>query len=361
MSIRDSHGSHEGLRARYGRMHARRTLLLIAGALLLLALMVLAAMIGPADLDLWEVLAAIAARFVPGLEAPAFDDAVVWDLRLPRIVMGALCGMGLAISGAQMQGITRNPLVSPFTIGISSAAAFGASVAIMFGIGFVGTGTLLIMTNAFVFAMVCALIVFGLARLRDSRPETMVLAGIALTYLFGAMTSFIHYFASEEDLMAMVHWSFGTLTGSTWGEIGIVALMLALTAPILLRFSWDLNAIASGGDESARALGVNTRFVRSASLVLSTFLAAGIISFTGIIGFVGLVAPHIARFLIGGDHRFLLPGSALVGGILMVGADTLGRTILSPVMVPIGIVVSFLGVPLFLYLLMTRSERHWGS
>ena len=322
-------------------------------------LMAVASYIGPADITFGEVLLALAARFIPYVEAPQFHDAVIWHLRLPRIVMAVVAGAGLSISGAQMQGITRNPLVSPFTIGISSAAALGASVAIMFGVGFIGTGTFLIIANAFLFAMLCAFIVLGLARLKGASPETLILAGIALTYFFSALTSILHFFASEEELMSMIHWTFGTLTGTTWNEIGIVTIVIIICIPVFMKYSWDLNAMASGGDETARGLGVNTTRVRIISLVLSAFITATIISFTGIIGFVGLVAPHITRYIMGGDHRFLLPGSCITGAILMVGADTVGRTILSPIILPIGIVISFIGVPLFLYLLLARKRDYW--
>jgi iron complex transport system permease protein len=348
------------IKKQYSKFIAKKVLFLLLGLGLLLVLIIISACIGPANLSAGDILFALMARFVPYMEAPKFNDATVWHLRLPRIFMGVTGGAGLAIAGAQMQGITKNPLVSPFTIGISAAAALGASVAIMFGIGFVGAGTLIIIVNAFLFAMLCAMIVFGLARLKGASPETLILAGIALTYFFSALTSVLHFFASEEELMAMVHWTFGTLTGITWNEIAIVTIVVVASIPILLKYSWDLNAMATGGDDAAKALGVNTTRVRAVSLILSALITATIISFTGIIGFVGLVAPHITRYLVGGDHVFLLPGSCIMGAILMVGADTIGRTILSPIILPISIVISFIGVPLFLYLLLSRKQDYWG-
>jgi len=316
--------------------------------------------LGAADLGFKDVLMAILCKFLPYFKSIPFHESIVWHLRLPRILMGVVAGAGLAVSGTVMQGVTRNPLVSPFTIGVSSAAAFGASVAIVFGVGFAGKGTLLIIANAFIFALICALIVFGLAKLRGASPETLVLAGIALTYLFSALTATLQFFASEEQLMALVHWTFGTLTGTTWNEVSIVFMMLLTCLPVLILFSWDLNAMISAGDEVAMSLGVNTTRVRTVSLVISSFITAGIICFTGIIGFVGLVAPHITRFLFGGDHRFLIPASCIMGAILLVAADTIGRMAVSPLIIPIGIVVSFIGVPLFLYLMMKRKEDYWS-
>lgn len=252
----------------------------------------------------------------------------------------------------------RNPLVSPFTIGISSAAAFGASIAIMFGVGFVGSGTYLIMTNAFIFALLCAFLVYGIARIKGVTPETLILAGIALMYLFGALTATLQFVASEQQLMAVIHWTFGTLTGSTWNEILIVTVLLLSCFPFLMLYAWDLNAMASG-EEVARSLGVNTSRVRTVSLTLATLITAGIICFTGIIGFVCLVAPHITRFLIGGDHRFLIPCSCIFGAILLLAADTAGRIMFSPVIIPVGIVISYIGVPLFLYLLIKVRKVYW--
>jgi iron complex transport system permease protein len=283
-------------------------------------------------------------------------DTIVWDIRLPRIVMGIIAGAGLAISGATMQGIMRNPLVSPFTIGLSSAAAFGASVAIVLGAGMVGTQKYLIVTNAFVFSLLAAFLVYSLARLRGMRPETLVLSGIALNYFFSSGTSLLQYIASEEESHAVVHWLFGTLTGISWENILIVTILMCCCIPVLIKYSWDLNALVAG-DDLATTLGVNTRRVRAICMILSTLITAGIICFTGIIGFVCLVAPHITRMIIGADHRFLLPCSCILGSIMLLGADTIGRTAFQPTVIPVGIVVSVIGVPFFIYLIMrTRRE-----
>ncbi|MFP4642650.1 MAG: FecCD family ABC transporter permease, partial [Dehalococcoidia bacterium] len=278
------------------------------------------------------------------------------DIRLPRIVMGIIAGAGLAVSGTAMQGIMRNPLVSPFTLGISSAAAFGASIAIVLGVGMVGSEKYIITTNAFVFAVLAMFLVYGLARIRGMRPETLILSGIALMYFFSAATSVLQYIATEEEVHAVVHWLFGTLTGASWENILVVFIIFACCLPFLIKYSWDLNAMIAG-DEVATTLGVNTRRVRIVCMVLATLVTAGIICFTGIIGFVGLVAPHITRMMIGADHRFLLPCSCILGALLLLGADTLGRTAFQPVIIPVGIVISVIGVPFFLYLILrTRRE-----
>ncbi|GAB6265048.1 MAG: iron ABC transporter permease [Methanothrix sp.] len=345
-------------RGAYQHFIARKMLFLGVCLAILFFLILLSASIGGTTKGPYEVLQAVAARFLP-VESDPFVMGVVWHLRLPRVFLGLLAGIGLAISGAAMQGVTRNPLVSPFTVGISSAAAFGASLAIMFGIGYLGSGTYIIILAAFAGALGCSMLVFGLTRLKRGSPETLILAGIALNYFFGSLTAILQFFANEQQLNAMVNWTFGTLSGADWSRISIISIVLLFCVPLLIRLAWDLNAIFSGGDETAKSLGIDTSRIRTLTLLISSLITASIISFTGIIGFVGLVAPHLARMAIGEDHRFLLPASCLVGAILVMGADIVGRTVMEPLILPIGIVISFVGVPMFLYLMMTRDTR-WG-
>jgi len=342
----------------YAKLTARKVLFILVGLGGLAALALVATSVGSADLGVGSVASAIAARIFPflNLEVSSKVDVIVWDIRLPRIVLGIVAGAGLAISGAAMQGIMRNPLVSPFTVGISSAAGFGASVAIIFGAGMVGSGKYLVITNAFVFALLAAFLVYSLARIRGMRPETLILAGIALMYFFSAATSLLQYIATQEELHAVVHWLFGSLTGANWENILVVSIIFACCLPFLIKYSWDLNALVAG-DDVATTLGVNTRRVRTVCMALATLVTAGIICFTGIIGFVCLVAPHITRMIIGADHRFLLPCSCILGGLLLLGADTIGRTAFQPTTIPVGIVISIIGVPFFVYLLLrTRKE-----
>jgi iron complex transport system permease protein len=259
-----------------------------------------------------------------------------------------------------MQGVLRNPLVSSYILGISSAAGFGAALAIVFGVGVLGVyGEYLVIANAFVFSMLAMLLVYGVARLRGISTETVILAGVAIGFLFSALLSLIQYIAPEhEALRAVVFWLMGGLGSASWEGILIVAPIIAITLILMLVQSWNIN-IMSMGEDVATSLGVNSKRVLAVTMVLETLATAAIIAFTGVIGFVCLISPHIARMLIGSDHRFLIPCSALIGALLLVCSDTVARLILQPAELPVGIVTSMLGVPFFIYILVSKRRQSW--
>lgn len=345
---------------RYRRRTVVRLTALGAATLVLVSVAVVAAGLGPAKISPGEVLRALVGRATGNLAAGDERNAtIVLQLRLPRIVMAIVAGSSLAVAGVVMQGLLRNPLVSPFTLGISSAAAFGASVAIVFGASAAGSGALAIVGSALVAALGCAAIVFSLSWLRQMSALTVILVGVALTYLFSALTATLQLLATDDQIAAIVRWTFGSFNGATWREVTVLSVVLALVLPLVLLRAGSLNAVAFGGDEVAKTLGVNIARLRLSCGVLSVVLAAVVVSFTGVIGFVGLVAPHIARLIIGGDHRFLLPFSAMCGALLLLVADTVGRTLFSPTVIPVGIVVSYLGVPLFLNLILSRRRQYF--
>ena len=343
------------LREGYSRIRKTRAAF-IGGLLVLLVILIgVAVTLGSAGFTVGESYLAILAGLFPGtFTAPEMADVIVWDYRLHRVLFAVAAGFGLAVAGAVMQGILRNPLASPFTLGISSAAATGASVAIVLGAGFVG-GEYLIIANAFLFALLASVAIYGMARYRGVSSETMILAGIALMYLFSAVTSLLQYVGTAEELQAVVFWMFGSVGKSTWPKLGIVTLVLACTIPYLVYRAWDLNALAEG-DEVAAGLGVPVERSMMVFMMVASLLTAVIICFTGTIGFVGLVAPHITRMAIGGDYRTLIPASGLVGAVLLLAADSVGRSILAPQVLPVGIVTAFLGVPFFVYLFMHRRD-----
>lgn len=341
----------ETLREGFAAARRKRTLfhLILFGLLILLA--GVAVTLGSADLSVADAYLAILAGLFPGqVSAPAMAENIVWNYRLHRVLFAIVAGFGLAVAGTVMQGILRNPLASPFTLGISSAAATGASVAIVLGAGLVD-GEFLVIGNAFLFALLATGIIYAMARYRGIGAESMILAGIALMYLFSAITSLLQYLGTSEELQQIVFWMFGSLGRTDWTSLGIVTLIIVVCTPYLLWRAWDLNALAEG-DDIAESLGVPVKRSMTLFMLIASLITAAIICFTGTIGFIGLVAPHITRMAVGTDHRYLLPASGLVGALLLLGADSLARTLLAPVILPVGIMTAFLGVPFFIYLFL---------
>lgn len=269
--------------------------------------------------------------------------------------------MGLAVAGAVMQSILMNPLGSPYTLGISHSAGFGAAFAfVVLGVG--TNPTLqsipyLVSICAFGFSLVAVAIIILLAKYRGASPETMILSGVALGSLFTAGLASLKYFAEDLQLSAIVFWMFGDLSRVSWNELSIMAIVVLPSIIFFLYNVWNYKALVSG-DATAKSLGVDVERVRITSLFVASLVTALIVSFTGIIGFIGLVVPHIIRKTIGGDDRFLMPASCIVGSILLLVSDSVARTILSPVILPVGILTSFLGAPLFLYLVIV-GRRYW--
>lgn len=345
----------EEIRAQYKKFIGRKLLFICFSLGLIVLIAGFAATLGSYQITVREVYAILWRGLFH--EPATTAELVVWNLRLPPILMGILAGIGLAMAGTTMQAVVRNPLASPYTLGIASAAGFGAALAIMLGKG-LGTGQYLIIANAFVFAVLSAFVIYGLSRHRGATPETMILAGIALMYLFSAMTGILQYFGEEKAVAEVVFWMFGSLGRASWDKLPFVAVILAFSVPLLMLKAWDLNTLGAG-DESAKSLGVNVDRTRAFCFVLASFMTAGVICFTGTIGFIGLVAPHICRMVIGGDNRYLLPASGLFGAVLLLTADTVARRIIAPTIIPVGLVTAFMGVPLFLFLILRRKKEYW--
>lgn len=332
----------------YRGLVARRAGLTLLLAALAGAAAVAALAVGAADIGPGQALAALAG-------GGGREGAIVRALRLPRVVMGGLVGLGLAVAGTGTQAILRNPLASPFTLGIASGAGCGAVLGIyLFG----GHHKAAVAGCSFALALATALFTLAAASSRRARPETLILTGVAFMFLFSALSSFLQYVATMEQVYEMVFWHFGSLSKAGWTEIGLAALCVLLPLPLLLRWSWDLNLLLAG-DETARSAGVDVARVRTLGIVLAALMTAGAVCFTGVIGFIGLVAPHMARMLVGSDHRFLLPAAGFLGAALVLGADVLGRTLWPPQVIPIGIMTSLLGAPFFFSLLRSKRREYW--
>lgn len=285
-------------------------------------------------------------------------DSVIINMRAPRIVVGIIAGATLAVAGVVMQSTLMNPLADPYTTGVSSGALFGASLAVVLGVSLLG-GSTAIIVNSFVFSLIPMLVIVFVAKIKNTSPTVMIMAGIAVMYIFNACTTMIQFWADPFALQDLYRWSVGSLANAGWSDI---PYMLAFSIPgiiILQLLSRQLNVLASG-DDMAKALGINAERLRGICMVLVALITAAIVSFTGLIGFVGLVAPHIVRIFIGSDNRFLLPASMLFGSALLILSDLVGRTILAPATIEVGVITSFLGGPLFLWIIMKRNSKIWG-
>jgi len=345
--------TREGTISAYHRMTRRRVLIL--SVIGLLSLLVFAADIstGPSNLPLAQVWAGL---FDPAsLTMPQLT--IIREVRLPYALMAILVGAALSLAGAEMQTILNNPLASPFTLGVSSAASFGAALAIVLGISvpFLPTDWM-VPINAFICAFASVLLLEFLARSRAAGVEGVVLFGIALVFTFNALVALIQFVASQEALSQLVFWSMGALNRATWGNLGILALVMLVVTPFSMRAAHAMTALRLGEDR-ARSFGIDVARLRFASLLRISALAATSVAFVGTIGFIGLVGPHIARLMLGEDHRFLLPASMLTGAFIMSVASVGSKILVPGVLLPVGIVTSMIGVPVFLVLILRKPER----
>ncbi|QSW36070.1 iron ABC transporter permease [Leclercia pneumoniae] len=339
--------------AHYRRVVLRRYAL--AGVLLLFILcsLLLDFTLGPSGMSvstLWHTLFHAEA-------ADAGTRVIVWDIRLPFALMAIVVGMALGLAGAEMQTILNNPLASPFTLGVSSAASFGAALAIVLGLGIPGVpDQWFISVNAFVFALMACFILDGISRWTRVATSGVVLFGIALVFTFNALISILQFVASEDTLQGLVFWTMGSLARASWDKLGIMTLVLLVVAPLSLKNAWKLTALRLGEDRAV-SFGINVRQLRLATLLRISIISALTVAFVGPVGFIGLVAPHISRMMFGEDHRFYLPGSMFIGALVLSLASVMSKNIVPGVIIPVGIVTSLVGVPFFLSIII----RHRGT
>jgi iron complex transport system permease protein len=357
--LRSRQGHHQYIRhqrARYQRTVTRRLLILAASLVLLLLAFVIDVMSGPSGLAVQRVVRTILTPASVG--APTW--AIVWLVRLPSALMALAVGAGLGVAGVEMQTILGNSLASPFTLGIAAAAGFGAALALVLKVGVIPVaGQVLVPINAFAGTLLTSLSVFAVARSQGTGRETIVLVGIALHSLFNAMLALLEFLATDEQLRAVVFWLFGSLEKATWTNVGIVWAVLLVVLPFFAIDAWKLTALRTG-EAKAESLGVDVARLRWRVLFLTSLLTATGISFVGTIGFVGLVAPHIARMLVGEDQRFLMPLSALTGALLLSVAAIVSKSMVRGAVLPVGVVTAFVGVPFFLSLILVRRHVPWS-
>ncbi|ROP59869.1 iron complex transport system permease protein [Enterobacter sp. BIGb0383] len=344
----DAQPGESAIASQYRKILIRRFAL--AGVLLLCIAcsLLLDFTIGPSGLPLstlWHTL-------VDASAADIGTRTIVWEIRLPFALMAIAVGMALGLAGAEMQTILNNPLASPFTLGVSSAASFGAALAIVLGLGIPGIADKwFIPANAFVFALLACFVLDGISRWTRVATSGVVLFGIALVFTFNALISILQFVASEDTLQGLVFWTMGSLARASWDKLGILAVALLIIVPLSLKNAWKLTALRLGEDRAV-SFGINVRKLRLATLLRISIISALTVAFVGPIGFIGLVAPHISRMIFGEDHRFYLPGSMLIGALVLSLASVFSKNIVPGVVIPVGIVTSLVGVPFFLSIII---------
>ncbi len=338
--------NNSGALYRKNRIKSIRFLIILTVTLLLAVLLSLRA--GSYETPIGELV-----KGIFGLSSDRKINLIVQKNRLPRILTAILAGGGLGLAGCILQAVLRNPLASASTLGVSQGATFGAAFAIVV-LG--ASSGFSIPLCAFIGSIAVALVILGLSKFRQVSPEGIVLAGVAISSMFTGATTLIQYFASEVELSTLVFWTFGDLGATGWEDLGGMAGVVAILCLYCFARRWDYNALLSG-EETAISLGVNVKRLTLVSMVLCCLCSSVIVSNIGLISFIGLVAPHIVRMVVGNNHIYLIPGSILGGATLLLFSDLFARTVISPVILPIGAITSFLGGPLFLYLLFKGGKK----
>ena len=325
--------------------------------ILLLVLLVLLSWIsiskGASSANYKTVIEVLGNRFFNIGEVSETSKVVVLDIRIPRVCAAIFAGIALSNAGLLMQGIFQNPLVSPYTLGISNGASFGAAIAIVMGLQFTFLGVYAIPLSAFIFSIITMILVYSISKIAKESTKNLVLCGVAVGYLFSSLVSLMKYISGSKDLPEIVFWTMGSLTNIKKEGIALIMISSVVSLALIIANGWKFNVISYGRDTSL-SLGVNYNSISRMGIVISTLMTGVTVAFTGIIGFVGLVSPHITRRIVGNDYRILAPTSSLVGALLLLASDTIARTIIAPVELPIGVITSIVGVPFFLYLIIKK-------
>ena len=338
----------------------RGVMIALAAAVILMALVCL--FIGSSHMSLGDCLRALTKSGDPAAVR------IIWNIRIPRVLAAVIAGAGLSVSGLMMQTTLNNSMASPSTLGVSNAAVFGANLSIIaFAGGFLSTGNNLqsyavganpyaTSVMAFLFSTASILLILALCRIRAFSPNVVVLAGLAMGAMWTAATTVLQFYATDVGLSAAVIWSFGDLGRATYRTDAIMFVAVALSTVFFLLLSWHYNALLSG-EATAKSMGVRVDGLRFASLLLSSVITAVCVSFLGVIGFVGIICPHVVKKLLGQDHRLSIPASALCGSLLLLAADTLSRSLGNGSALPVGAITSLLGAPFFIAIIFSKKEN----
>lgn len=338
----------------YAKRNRAKFLLIIVLCIMCLMAFIVDICVGPAMISVRDVIRTILQKDVLNPNS----SIVIWNIRIPTALMAIAVGGSLGLAGAGMQTILDNPLASPYTLGVSASAGFGASLAMVSGAAFLpNIGILSVPIFAFVFAILANFLIYMIGKLRHMSSEIMILAGIGIMFLFQALQSFMQYLATPEVLQSIVFWIFGSLTKANIMNTSVVLLSLVICFPLTLMDSWKLTALRLG-DEKASNLGVNVKNLRIKIFIVISVLTSVAVSFVGTIGFIGLVGPHIARMLVGEDQRFFLPISTLCGMLILSVASITSKMVVPGIIFPIGILTSLIGIPFFFSLVLTKKGRY---
>ncbi|GAA0501319.1 iron ABC transporter permease [Salinibacillus aidingensis] len=348
-----------------GRQQYTKKLIIWIPVLLaiLLFTMIFSVSIGSADINMmtvWLVICSKIPLIGEGIEQTWKDttETIIWNIRMPRIVLGILVGAALALAGAIYQGVLRNPLADPFILGVSSGSALGAALVLLFGFESILFGQLTLPVVAFSSGLLTLFIVYTLARInRRLQMETLILAGVVVQAFIASMLSLI-LALSDEKMQTIMYWMMGSLALTDWSYNRVVLPFVLLSILFVAFLTRELNILALG-EEAAYYSGVSVQKVRVVLLIVASLLTGVAVSVSGTIGFVGLIVPHMIRLIFGADYRLILPLSVIGGAIFLVGADTIARTILEPRELPIGIITAFLGAPFFGYLLRKKKSDYF--
>lgn len=287
-----------------------------------------------------------------------WQDYFIWNSVMPRLAVAVIAGASLALGGTVMQSMMANPLAEPYTTGIASGACFGAVAAIVAGVSFSTiAGQYGIVTNAFLFSLIPAFMIIAISRYVDATPATLVLVGTAISYFFNAMVTMLMVTTDADTLQAAYLWQVGSLVGVTWSDVPLMLTVTAVCSVFVLYTARNLNLMILG-DNSAKSLGLNAGQYRIMCMLMLSVMVASIISFTGIIGFVGLVSPHVVRMIIGSDNRFVAPASMVAGALMLLVADLLARSVSVTSEIPVGVVMAFIGSPIFLMLILFQKKGY---
>ena len=325
-----------------------------AAVIIVLILALISLLIGSSQIAVKDIFAFLSSSG----DISASSRLILEEIRLPRIILSFIVGAGLAAAGTVLQGVIRNPMVDPYIIGISAGAGTGVMFALLLGLEVVFFSLNAVPAFAFLGALLTVVLVYQLAKVGGKLPVlTFLLAGVAVSFILNSVMSFLMVIRTE-NLQQIVYWLMGSLAGTTWSDIRMILPYFLVGLLVIIYYLKDLNIILLG-EESAVHLGVNVERVKIVLLAAASLITASVVSVSGSIGFIGLVVPHIARMIIGPDHRKLLPLAVILGGAFLLITDSIARTVMAPLELPVGIITALAGGPYFIYLLRTKTKDIW--